>query len=401
MSDIAVNMTANENSIIEAKHVSKLFGLRREEASKMLLAGATKDEVYRKTGVTTALWDVNLKIPRGGIFVIIGLSGSGKSTMVRCFNRLNKPTSGSILFDGEDLTQMNSRELRTFRRNKIAMVFQSFGLMSHRDVLGNVVYGLEVRGVSHAEREQRAMEAISLVGLNGWEHKKCEQLSGGMRQRVGLARALANDPEVLLMDEPFSALDPLVRRDMQSELLSIQRKLGKTVIFITHDIDEAFKLGDTVAIMRDGRLVQVDTPERMSMNPADDYVRRFIETADRSRIMTVGNIMQTPSNTVMLSDGIDRALNEMRTHALSSILVVNENTQPVGVLTLFDAMNARNNGQSISDVMITNVETLSANEVVGDIMPKAAEAQHQMAVVDADNRLVGIVTKADILSSLM
>ena len=229
-----------------------------------------------------ALWNVSLQIPRGKIFVIIGLSGSGKSTIVRCFNRLIVPTSGKIWFNGADLTKINRRELLTFRREKIAMVFQSFGLMSHRNVLGNVAYGLEVRGVSKEEREQKAAAAIALVGLKGWEQKDCEQLSGGMRQRVGLARALANDPEVLLMDEPFSALDPLVRQDMQFELLSIQRKLGKTVIFITHDIDEAFKLGDIVAIMRDGQVIQVATPEFMSTNPANDYVARFNEEIGRA-----------------------------------------------------------------------------------------------------------------------
>ena len=221
-----------------------------------------KKKYKKKTGVSVGLWDINLQIPRGQIFVIIGLSGSGKSTLVRCFNRLNKPTSGSILFDGKDLAKLSKKELLEFRRNNISMVFQSFGLMSHRDVLGNVAYGLEVKGISRSEREEKAMEVISMVGLSGWEHQSCKNLSGGMRQRVGIARALANDPDVLLMDEPFSALDPLVRQDMQFELLQIQRKLKKTVVFITHDIDEAFKLGDTVAIMKDGKLVQVDTRNR-------------------------------------------------------------------------------------------------------------------------------------------
>ena len=198
----------SQDIIIRTEHVSKLYGVHRGEA-------ATKDEVYRRTGVTAALWDVNLEIPRGKIFVIIGLSGSGKSTLVRCFNRLNKPTTGKVLFEGRNLAEMNSRELLEFRRSKISMVFQSFGLMSHRDVLGNVAYGLEVRGMPRQQREEKAREVISMVGLEGWEHQSCGQLSGGMRQRVGIARALANDPEVLLMDEPFSALDPLVRRDMQ------------------------------------------------------------------------------------------------------------------------------------------------------------------------------------------
>ena len=210
-----VMASSSRDIVIRVEHVNKLYGANRDEAARMMEAGASKDEVYKKTGCTVALWDVNLEIPRGEIFVIIGLSGSGKSTLVRCFNRLNKPTNGRILFDGRNLADMNQRELLQFRRNNISMVFQSFGLMSHRDVLGNVAYGLEVRGMSRAEREKKAMEMISMVGLDGWEHQNCGQLSGGMRQRVGIARALANDPDVLLMDEPFSALDPLVRRGMQ------------------------------------------------------------------------------------------------------------------------------------------------------------------------------------------
>ncbi len=387
--------------IIETQNVSKLYGLRREDAMEMLRNGATKDEVYRKIGVTTALYDVSLKIPRGGIFVIIGLSGSGKSTMVRCFNRLNRPTSGSILFDGVDLTKLSKKELREFRRHKIAMVFQSFGLMSHRDVLGNVAYGLEVRGISRAEREQRAKEAISLVGLEGWEKTMIENLSGGMRQRVGLARALANDPEVLLMDEPFSALDPLVRKDMQFELLTIQRKLGKTVIFITHDIDEAFKLGDTVAIMRDGQVIQVDTPERMSSNPADDYVRRFIDSADKSKVLSVRNIMITPSSLIKISDGIDHALREMRKNELSSVYVVDGKMKLNGILTLADAMRARKENLSIAEVMVRDVTTTTTDILVEDIMPLAAEASYPLAVVDSEQRLLGIVTKASVLSSLI
>lgn len=387
--------------VIETKNVSKLYGMRREEALSLLGKGAGKDEVLRKTGVTTALYDINLKIPRGEIFVIIGLSGSGKSTMVRCFNRLNRPTAGSILFDGADLTKISKQELREFRRYQVSMVFQSFGLMSHRTVLGNVAYGLEVCGVPREERERRAAEAISLVGLEGWENSMIESLSGGMRQRVGLARALATDPEVLLMDEPFSALDPLVRKDMQFELLSIQRKLGKTVIFITHDIDEAFKLGDTVAIMRDGRLVQVDTPEQMSANPADDYVRRFIDSADKSKVLSVRNIMITPSSLVKLSDGLDHALRVMRRSELSSVYVVDGKMRLSGILTLSDAVRAKKEVLPLSDVLIRDVTTTAGDVLIEDIMPLAAEAPYPLAVVDDDHRLLGIVTKASVLSSLI
>ena len=391
----------SQDIIIRTEHVSKLYGVNRGEAAKMMEAGATKDEVYRRTGVTAALWDVNLEIPRGKIFVIIGLSGSGKSTLVRCFNRLNKPTTGKVLFEGRNLAEMNSRELLEFRRSKISMVFQSFGLMSHRDVLSNVAYGLEVKGVPREEREARAAEVLAMVGLSGWEHQSCAQLSGGMRQRVGIARALANDPEVLLMDEPFSALDPLVRRDMQFELLQIQRKLQKTVIFITHDMDEAFKLGDMVAIMRDGRVIQVDTPEGMSANPADDYVRDFTGSADKSKVFTVRNIMITPSSLVRLTDGPEHAIQEMRKNALSTVYVVDDRLCLVGILTIRDAIRAYQQKLTIAQVTNRDVQTTTPDVMVADIMPLAAEAVYPIAVVDGDGQLKGIVTKASVLSSLI
>ena len=391
----------NNDIIIRVEHVSKLYGPNKSEAAKLMESGSGKEEVHKKTGCTVALWDVNLEIPRGEIFVIIGLSGSGKSTLVRCFNRLNRPTGGKVLFGGKDLGELNNKELLEFRRNKVSMVFQSFGLMSHRNVLGNVAYGLEVKGMGKEERERKAMEVISMVGLEGWEHQACESLSGGMRQRVGIARALANDPEVLLMDEPFSALDPLVRQDMQFELLQIQRKLQKTVVFITHDIDEAFKLGDTVAIMRDGKVIQVDTPEQMSAHPADDYVREFIGSADKSKVLTVRNIMITPSSLVRLGDGADHAIHEMRKHALSTVYVVDNQLRLAGILTIRDAVLDRQEGLNIKDVLQTDVHTTTADVLVADIMPVAAEAAYPIAVLGDDGRLQGIVTKASVLSSLV
>ena len=394
-------MADPKDIIIRVEHVSKLYGLNKSDAAKRMAAGADKGTVYKKTGCTVALWDINLEIPRGQIFVIIGLSGSGKSTMVRCFNRLNKPTSGKILFDGQNLAEMDSKQLLEFRRNKISMVFQSFGLMSHRDVMGNVAYGLEVKGIPKAEREAKAMQVISMVGLEGWEHQSCEQLSGGMRQRVGIARALANDPDVLLMDEPFSALDPLVRRDMQFELLQIQRKLQKTVIFITHDIDEAFKLGDTVAIMRDGKVIQVDTPEGMSAHPADDYVREFTGSADKSKVTTVRNIMITPSSLVRLTEGPEHAIQEMRKNALSTVYVVDDRLRLAGILTIRDAIRAFQQGLSILQVMSSDVQTTTPDAMVADIMSMSAESPYPLAVVDEDGQLKGIVTKASVLSSLV
>ena len=388
-------------SIISIKNVYKLYGNNRTDAVAMLESGANKDSVYRKTGVTAALSDINLDIKKGEIFVIIGLSGSGKSTLLRCLNRLHRQTSGSITFEGAELGGMTKQELLALRRNKISMVFQSFGLMDHRDVLGNVAYGLEVKGMSKPEREQKAMKLISMVGLDGWEHKNCNQLSGGMRQRVGIARALANDPEVLLMDEPFSALDPLVRRDMQFELLSLQRKLKKTVVFVTHDIDEAFKLGDTVAIMRDGKIIQVGTPEQMSAHPADDYVRDFIGAADKTKVLTVKNIMMTPTCLMRRADGAEHAIREMRKNALSTVYVVDDDLRLEGVLTITEAIRALREGLSVGEVMASNIAITTEDALVADILPVAAETLYPIAVTDGENRLRGIVTKAGVLSSLI
>lgn len=386
--------------IFELRHVSKLYGRNRNEAVRLLKQGENKDAVFQKTGCTVAMWDVNLNIRRGEIFVVIGLSGSGKSTVLRCLNQLHRPTSGEILYEGRDICRMSKHELMDLRRGKISMVFQSFGLMSHRDVLSNVAYPLEVRKIPRQEREEKAAEIIRLVGLSGLERKSCEALSGGMRQRVGIARALCSDAEVLLMDEPFSALDPLVRMDMQFELLQIQRKLGKTIVFITHDIDEAFKLGDTIAIMRDGKVVQVDTPVGMSEHPADEYVRRFINSADRTKVLSAENVMVMPNSIIRLHDTPAYAVHEMLQQKLSSAYVVDDALRLKGILTITEAVKARNENRPIDETMLKDVARIRRDEQVADIIAIAAESPYPLAVVDANNVLEGIVTKASVLSSL-
>lgn len=388
-----------EKPIIRAENISKLFGRNHKEAISMLHEGASKAEVLQETGVTVALWDVNLDVYPGEVFVIIGLSGSGKSTLVRCFNRLNKPTSGSIFFKDQAIEKLSHKELISYRRDNIAMVFQNFGLMSHRNVISNVEYGLEVKNVGKDLRRQKALEMIQLVGLAGVENAPISSLSGGMKQRVGLARALANEPEVLLMDEPFSALDPLVKKDMQFELLSIQRKLNKTIIFITHDINEAFKLGDRVAIMRDGKVIQVDTPENMITNPADDYVREFIEGADKSKVMSVRQVMITPSCIVKTTDGANRAIVEMRSNNVSSAYIVNEKMEFKGMLTLEGAIKARDTKGKISDYFSDDCMTIQADATIGDAMPMAANAKYPIAVLH-NGQLKGIITKASLISTL-
>ena len=336
---------------MHTENLSKFYGRNKQEAIKMLKAGSNKAEVFKKTGTTLALWDINLDVKEGETFVIIGLSGSGKSTLVRCFNRLNKPSGGDVYYRGNSLKKMNKEELRQFRRNKIAMVFQSFGLMSHRDVLGNVEYSLEIKGIDKEERRNKAIEMLNMVGLTNMENQSLQSLSGGMKQRVGLARALANDPEILLMDEPFSALDPLVKQEMQFELLKIQQKLKKTIIFITHDINEAFKIGDRVAIMRDGRLIQVDTPENMITNPADDYVRSFIEGADKAHVFSVKNVMITPSTLVRSNAGPNRALSAMRANNVSSAYVVDKDMNYKGVITLDSILKIKDNEKSFDEYL--------------------------------------------------
>ena len=395
-------MTKTKTDIIlRMEHVAKLYGPNQKEATKLMLEGADKAEVYRKCGCTVALWDVNLQIPRGKVFVIIGLSGSGKSTAVRCFNQLTVPTLGNVFFEEQNVGEMNRKELREYRRSKISMVFQSFGLMNHRDVLGNVSYGLEIKGVPQEEREQRAQEIISMVGLEGWEHQSCQELSGGMRQRVGIARALANDPEVLLMDEPFSALDPLVRQDMQFELLQIQRKLKKTIIFITHDIDEAFKMGDEVCIMKGGQVVQTGTPEELSINPANEYVHNFIGFADKTKVVSVRSIMITPTSIVRVQESVDQAIREMRRNNLSSVVVIDDDLHLAGILSIKEALAAWKNDLPIEQVLQTNIPTVSPDALISDVVPLASEAAYPIAVTNQDNVLLGIVTKAGILASFV
>lgn len=387
-------------NFIEVRNLSKLYGINKKEASKMMRQGSDKEEVRKNTGVTVALWDATFEVKKREIFVIIGLSGSGKSTLVRCFNELLKPTSGDIIYAGKNIKSFNKKELIEFRRSKISMVFQNFGLMSHRNVMDNIAYGLEVKGINKEERRKRAVEMTKLIGLEGWEDKSIDSLSGGMKQRVGLARALANNPEVLLMDEPFSALDPLVRKDMHFELLSIQRKLKNTVIFITHDINEAFKLGDRVAIMRDGKIIQVDTPENMTTNPADDYVRDFIEGADKAKVVSVKNIMITPVCLIREDNTALHAIRQMEQNSVSTAYAVDNKMRYKGILSIDDAIKARKKNIKLFDLIQEDNYTVKEETLINDILTYAAEVKHPIAVINEEGVLKGIVSKAAILSSL-
>jgi len=279
---------------ISCRGVWKVFGPHPDRIVGSADADLSRAELEARTGCVAAVRDVSFDVPAGRVFVVMGLSGSGKSTLVRCLSRLIEPTAGTVVIDGEDIGSCSPEWLRELRRDRVSMVFQHFGLLPHRRVLDNVAFGLEVQGKSKTERHARAGDMLDLVGLSGLGESYPDELSGGMQQRVGLARALANDPEILLFDEPFSALDPLIRRDMQDEVERLQRELQKTVVFITHDLQEALKLGDKIAIMRDGRFVQVDTPEAVVAHPVDDYVRDFVRDVPRANVLTAGGIMSAP-----------------------------------------------------------------------------------------------------------
>lgn len=395
-----------QTPILEVRHLYKIFApldFRGEKkmAYKLLELGATRQDVLEATGMTAAVTDVSFRVGKGEIFVLIGLSGSGKSTLVRCLNMLHRPSRGEVLIDGEDITAYDEVKLQKLRRTKISMVFQNGGLLAHRDVMGNVGYGLEIRGVKKEEREAKALEMIRMVGLEGHERESLDSLSGGMRQRVGIARALASDPDILLMDEAFSALDPLVKNDLQFELLRIQEQTGKTIIFITHDINEAFKLGSRVGILRDGRMIQLDTPEKMLSAPANDYVRRFIDSVDTTKVLTVKHIMTVPGSVIKKTDGANVALNSMRASGVSSAYVVSDYMHFDGIITLEGALSVRDGKKTFEEAIIREVPFVrNLDAPVSSIVPLAAKTQYPLAVVDEHDVFRGIVTKASFLSSL-
>lgn len=330
---------------IEVKNLVKIFGDHPQKALALLKDGYSKEEIFSQTRQTVAIADVSFEVRAGEIFVLMGLSGSGKSTILRCLNRLIEPTSGSILIDEEDITRISEQQLREVRRKKVGMVFQQFALFPHRTVLENAAYGLEVQGVPKNDREERAKATLETVGLQGWEHAYPSQLSGGMQQRVGLARALVCDPDILLMDEAFSGLDPLIRREMHDELLALQDRMNKTIVFVTHDLDEALKLGDRIALLKDGAIQQIGTPEEILMNPANEYVARFVEDVDVSKVLTAEGIMKEPGHVLSHKDGPHVALRLMRENGRSSLFVVDRGRRLVGLVTADAAFEAAERGQ--------------------------------------------------------
>jgi glycine betaine/proline transport system ATP-binding protein len=390
---------ANDMVKVQVKHLTKVFGKRSQDALKMVQEGRPKTEIVEKTGATVGVYDANFDVNEGEIFVIMGLSGSGKSTLIRLINRLIEPTSGDIYIDGKDIAKMDKDELREVRRRKMSMVFQNFGLFPHRTILENTEFGLEVRGVSKEERTALAEKALENSGLIAFKDQYPGQLSGGMQQRVGLARALANDPEILLMDEAFSALDPLIRREMQDELIDLQANVQKTIIFITHDLNEALRIGDRIALMKDGQIMQIGTGEEILTNPANDYVREFVEDVDRSKVLTASNIMVPALTTNIELDGPMVALQRMKTEEVSMLLAVDKKRQLRGYITADEAHRARKRGLSLKEVMTEEINTISKDMLVSDIFNVIYDSPMPLAVVEND-RLLGVVIRGRVIEAL-
>ncbi|SDJ88799.1 quaternary amine ABC transporter ATP-binding protein [Sediminibacillus albus] len=386
--------------VIEVQGLSKVFGKNTKQALKLMDQGKPKEEILKETGNTVGVNRASFEVEAGEIFVIMGLSGSGKSTLVRLINRLIEPTEGSVYIDGEDLARMDKKNLRRVRREKLSMVFQKFALFPHRTILENAEFGLEIQGEEKDKRGKKAKEALEMVGLGGYIHQYPAQLSGGMQQRVGLARALANDPEVLLMDEAFSALDPLIRKEMQDELLDLQESMQKTILFITHDLDEALRIGDRIALMKDGSIVQIGTPEEILVNPANDYVEKFVEDVDRSKVLTAQHIMKRPETINIEKHGPRVALERMREEGLSSIYVTDRKRNLKGYVTADAASDAKK--QEISDlneILKTDVPIVSKDTSMHDIFEIIHDSPVPIAVVE-EGKLLGIIVRGAVISAL-
>jgi glycine betaine/proline transport system ATP-binding protein len=384
---------------VSARNLFKVFGRKPREVVKRLAAGSARDEL---TGLgTAAVIDASFEVKQGEIFVVMGLSGSGKSTLIRMLNGLLEPTSGAVEVMGSPISGIPDAQLREVRKKNVSMVFQHFALLPHRSVRDNVAYGLEIQGMPLAERRERAERIIQRVGLDGWADKLPAQLSGGMQQRVGLARALAADTDVLLMDEAFSALDPLIRREMQEQLVELQAELGKTIIFITHDLNEAMFLGDRIAVMRDGRIVQVGTPNDILTDPANDYVAQFVQDVDRARVLTAAGVMEPARSVVSVAAGPRAALRAMRDLQTSAAFVVGPGRRLLGVVRDKDVLRlVKANETDLSTIIRNDAATVTGDVHLTDLFESAVESPLPVAVLDAENRLLGAIPRVTLLAAL-
>ncbi len=391
--------TAVEPGIaVKADRLYKAFGRKPHDIVKKLQGGTSRDKLAHLG--TAAVIDASFEVKSGEIFVVMGLSGSGKSTLIRMLNGLLEATSGTVTVGGTNITGVPAKKLREVRRQSVSMVFQHFALLPHRTVIDNVAYGLEVQGMPREERLAKARTIIRLVGLDGWADNLPAELSGGMQQRVGLGRALAADTDVLLMDEAFSALDPLIRREMQEQLIELQAELGKTIIFITHDLNEAMFLGDRIAVMRDGRIVQIGTPEEILTDPANDYVAQFVQDVDRARVLTAGSVMEPARSVVAASAGPRAALRTMRDLQTSATFVLERGRNFVGVVRDRDVLKQVKSGHTDLRPIIQKATAVSADTALVDLVELAVESDLPIAVVDERNRLLGVIPRVTLLAAL-
>jgi glycine betaine/proline transport system ATP-binding protein len=380
-----------------------VFGRRARQALEMRRSGRSKAEVEKETGSTIGVYDADFEVLPGEIFVVIGLSGSGKSTLLRVINRLIEPTEGEIYLGGDHISQMSSKELRQVRRRKIGMVFQHFGLLPNRTVLDNISFGLEIQGVPAEERRKSAEETLDMVGLQGQGNKLITELSGGMKQRVGLARALATEQEILLMDEPFSALDPLIRRDMQNLFLDIQGEVKRTVVFVTHDLDEALTLGHRVAIMKDGEIVQLGTPENILREPANEYVERFVEDVDYAKVRTAESVMVRAKEVAYINEGPRVVLRRMRQAGLSHIFVLDQERYLVGLCEAEEVarLDERDERELRSAVDREGVPKVRRSTSLREVLPLFIDdGDVPVAVVDEEDHLEGAVVRGSLIAGL-
>lgn len=385
-------------SNIKVKNVVKIFGKEEKKALNLLNEGYTKEEILEKTGMTVGVNNASLEINDNEIFVIMGLSGSGKSTLLRCINNLIKPTDGEVIIDGEDITKLDKNEMRELRRKSFGMVFQNFALLPFRTVLENTHFGLEISDIDKKEMEEKAKSSLKKVGLEGWEDKYPDELSGGMQQRVGLARALCIDPDILFMDEPFSALDPLIKKDMQDLLLEIYDELDKTIIFITHDLDEALRLGDNIAIMKDGEIVQIGTPEDILTNSKTDYVEEFVRNVNRGQVLSAEDIMVKPLELVYDNDGPVTARYKMNRNGISSIFVVGKGRKLKGLVRIEDITRIIEEDGDMESI-IEETETASLDTPLNEIFDQISKMDTPLPVIE-NGFLRGIIVKATVLSNL-